>query len=120
MSALVISGLLLSDDMSVLPLGAPANVDSCPSYNPISRTGTKGRMEHGRLCPTLHFCAPLMRIIALVERNVCELAHISFCFCADAFLRRAETKEPRWCVALPLSTTTWVLGNWARDCNPSH
>ena len=57
-----------------------------------------------------------MRIIALVERNVCELAHISFCFCADAFLRRAETKEPRWCVALPLSTTTWVLGNWARDC----
>ena len=27
MSALVISGLLLSDDMSVLPLGAPANVD---------------------------------------------------------------------------------------------
>jgi hypothetical protein len=56
-----------------------------------------------------------MRIIALVERNVCELAHISFCFCADALLRRAETKEPRWCVALPLSTTTWVLGNWARE-----
>ena len=33
-----------------------------------------------------------MRIIALVDRNVCELAHISFCFCADAFLRRANER----------------------------
>ena len=45
----------------------------------------------------------LMRIIVLVERNVCELAHTNSVFCADApTTRPAQGGAPR------LSTLRWV------------
>jgi hypothetical protein len=63
--------------------------------NDLCVRGTSSCGDLGAVC--------LMRIIALVERNVCELAHTNSVFCADApTTRPAQGGAPR------LSTLRWV------------